>query len=228
MALLHIQNLHFAWPAQPALLDIPEFTLARAEKIFLSGPSGSGKSSLLALLAGVLLPQHGDIVLQGKSLSALRPAQRDAWRAAHLGFVFQQFNLLPYLSVRDNVLLPLRFSPTRRQRLQANPEQEAQRLLGELQLPAALWSARADSLSIGQQQRVAVARALIGRPELLIADEPTSALDADTQQAFLDLLFRECEANQAGLLFVSHDQRLSAHFDRVLSLRDINRAGSPV
>lgn len=225
--LLELNNLRHAWKGGPLLLDIPHLALAAGEKIFLSGPSGSGKSTLLSLLAGVLAPQGGTILMDGQDLTRLSASARDQFRADHLGFVFQQFNLLPYLSVRDNVLLPLRFSGARRERLSLPAEQEAERLLAELKLPAALWTQRADSLSIGQQQRVAVARALIGRPRLVIADEPTSALDADAQQAFLDLLFRECEAYGSSLLFVSHDQRLNVHFDRLVALRDINRAAVP-
>ncbi len=124
----------------------------------------------------------------------------------------------------DNVLLPLRFSRARRERLQADPKAEAGRLLSDLRLPESLWQQPAANLSIGQQQRVAVARALLGRPPLLIADEPTSALDADTQQAFLDLLFKECAQHGSAVLFVSHDMRLSHSFDRVVALASINHA----
>ncbi|MFN3587632.1 MAG: ABC transporter ATP-binding protein, partial [Moraxellaceae bacterium] len=188
MSVLALDRLRYAWPGQAALLDISSFALDAGERVFLHGPSGSGKSTLLALIAGVVVPQSGRILLHDTDLVALGSAERDRWRADMLGFVFQQFNLLPYLSVLENVLLPLRFSLPRRQRLKAAPETEAARLLTDLKLSPALWKVRADHLSIGQQQRVAVARALIGRPPLVIADEPTSALDADSQQAFLDLL----------------------------------------
>lgn len=225
MSLVDINGLRFAWKGQPALLDIPRLSLEAGEKVFLHGPSGSGKSTLLALLAGLLLPSAGTIRLDGEDVSHMSAARRDAWRADHLGFVFQQFNLLPWLSVMDNVLLPLRFSAERRQRLQDAPASEAGRLLQDLGLAPALWQQRAAALSIGQQQRVAVARALLGRPPLLIADEPTSALDADTQQAFLQLMFSECAQHGSAVLFVSHDLRLSSNFDRVLALADINQAG---
>lgn len=223
MNLLALDNIRYGWPGQPALLDIPRFALAPAERVFLHGPSGTGKSTLLALIAGVVTPHTGTLMLDGTDLAALNASARDRWRADQLGFVFQQFNLLPYLSAMNNVLLPLRFSAPRRQRLTAAATEEAARLLTDLKLPARLWPARADTLSIGQQQRVAVARALIGRPPLVIADEPTSALDADTQLAFLDLLFGECDQHGTALLFVSHDLRLAARFDRVVALADINR-----
>ncbi len=226
MSLLALDQLRYAWPGQAPLLDIPSFALAAGERVFLHGPSGSGKSTLLALIAGVIVPQSGRILLEDTDLAALGSAERDRWRADELGFVFQQFNLLPYLSVLENVLLPLRFSAPRRQRLKATPETEAARLLTDLKLSPALWKARADRLSIGQQQRVAVARALIGRPPLVIADEPTSALDADSQQAFLDLLFGECDQHGSALLFVSHDLRLAGRFDRQLALADLNRVAA--
>lgn len=224
MSLVEIADLHFAWGKHPELLHIPAFSLNSGERVFLHGPSGTGKSTLLALLAGVLLPSQGCIHLDGEDVAHMSAARRDAWRADHLGFVFQQFNLLPWLSVMDNVLLPLRFSAARRGRLTASPTEEAGRLLNDLRLPPRLWSQRAASLSIGQQQRVAVARSLIGRPPLVIADEPTSALDADTQLAFLDLLFSECEQHGTAVLFVSHDLRLSVRFDRVVALAEINHA----
>lgn len=224
MSLVEITDLRFAWGKNPELLHIPAFTLNAGERVFLHGPSGTGKSTLLALLAGVLLPSQGTIRLDGEDVAHMSAARRDAWRADHLGFVFQQFNLLPWLSVMDNVLLPLRFSTARRSRLGAPPTAEAGRLLTDLKLPSLLWSQPASSLSIGQQQRVAVARALIGRPPLVIADEPTSALDTDTQLAFLDLLFSECEQHGTAVLFVSHDLRLSVRFDRAVALAEINHA----
>ena len=224
MSLVEISDLRFAWGKNPELLHIPALTLNAGERVFLHGPSGTGKSTLLALLAGVLLPSQGTIRLDGEDVAHMSAARRDAWRADHLGFVFQQFNLLPWLSVMDNVLLPLRFSAARRRRLDASPAGEAGRLLTDLKLPSLLWSQPASSLSIGQQQRVAVARALIGRPPLVIADEPTSALDTDTQLAFLDLLFSECEQHGTAVLFVSHDLRLSVRFDRAVALAEINHA----
>lgn len=218
-----VAGLRFDWGDAPCL-DIAAFELAQNEQVFLYGPSGSGKSTLLNLLAGVLVPRAGELVVLGTALSRLAGAARDRFRADHLGLIFQQFNLIPYLSVLDNVLLPCRFSARRRERA-GDPRQTAARLLTHLDLDTALWTRRADALSVGQQQRVAAARALIGAPELIVADEPTSALDADRQDAFLDLLTRECAASGAALVFVSHDRRLAARFPRTLALPDINRAG---
>ena len=188
---------------------------------------GSGKSTLLGLLAGIQTANHGTLEVLGQPLAQLSGRARDHFRAANLGYIFQQFNLLPFLSVLDNVTAALTFSSEKRARLQGSPEQEARRLLGELQLPDEALHRPVHALSIGQQQRVAAARALIGQPELVIADEPPSALDADTREAFIRLLFDECRAAGASLLFVSHDQSLAPLFDRHLSLAELNRAAKP-
>ena len=229
--LLQVTDLQFAWPGQPVLLDIPAFSLQAGERLFLKGPSGSGKTTLLGLLGGVHQPQQGSITLLGQPLRQLSSLRRDRFRADHTGYLFQQFNLLPYLSVLDNVTLPCRFSALRRERaLRQQPtlDTAAEHLLRELGLSdATLHQRSAGALSIGQQQRVAAARALIGSPELVIADEPTSALDADSRDAFLKLLFDECEQMGSSLLFVSHDTSLATRFDRALSLAELNRASKP-
>ncbi|KJK08493.1 ABC transporter ATP-binding protein [Pseudomonas alkylphenolica] len=230
-ALIELTDLGFAWPGQAPLLDIPALRLEVGESLFLKGPSGSGKTTLLGLLGGVQKPDRGSIRLLGQDLSELTLAARDRFRVDHTGYIFQQFNLLPFLSVRENVELPCRFSRSRAQRAalrHGSIDQAAASLLAHLGLKdPSLLARRADSLSIGQQQRVAAARALIGQPELVIADEPTSALDADTREAFIRLLFAECRAAGSSLLFVSHDQSLAPLFDRQLSLTELNRAALP-
>lgn len=221
-----IADLTFAWPgAGGVCLDVPDFKVSRGERVFMHGPSGSGKSTLLSLVAGVLEPGAGRIVVLGQDLAALSARTRDRYRAANIGFVFQMFNLVPYLTALDNILLPCRFSCERVSRLEVPAPAEARRLAERLDLEAGLLDRPASELSVGQQQRVAAARALIGRPGLVIADEPTSALDADRQQRFLDLLLAECDAAGATLLFVSHDHRLSRRFERLVELRDINHVG---
>ena len=225
---IHLRDLSFTWPGQahPALA-LNELKVDACEHLFVSGPSGSGKSTLLAAIGGIIAPQAGSVEVLGQALQGLPAAQRDRFRVDHIGFIFQQFNLLPYLSVTDNVLLPCQFSPYRKARaLQQGgslPE-AAHALLAALDLAPALWTRPVTQLSIGQQQRVAAARALIGRPEIIVADEPTSALDSDRQQAFLDLLQRECGHGESALVFVSHDQRLAERFHRRIALEQINRA----
>ena len=208
-------------------LDLPGLTAARAQRLLVRGDSGCGKSTLLSLAAGVLLPTAGRVCLLGRDWQTLRSGARDARRVDHVGYVFQQFNLLPYLSVIDNVLLPCRFSARRAARAREAHGSEraaAQALLQTLELEAELWVRGASDLSVGQQQRVAAARALVGEPELVIADEPTSALDEGRRDAFMRLLIEQCERVRCALLFVSHDARLARHFDDVLDLQRVNRA----
>ena len=222
--MIALTDLVFRWPGQATpCLDIPDFALVDGELVFLHGPSGSGKSTLLGLLGGVAVPEHGAIALLGQDITHLSARARDRFRADHIGFIFQQFNLMPWLSALDNVRLPCTFSARRKQRA-GDAHAEAARLLTHLDLAPPLWQKPAAELSVGQQQRVAAARALIGKPEILIADEPTSALDAPRQQIFVDLLLREAAESGAALLFVSHDERLAVHFDRSIALTDINRA----
>ena len=227
--MIKLEQLRFAWPGSSAdCVAIDYLQIAAGRTLFLHGPSGGGKSTLLGLLAGVLLPSQGRVSLLGRDWAALRGGRRDAWRADHVGYIFQQFNLLPYLSVLDNVLLPCGFSALRKERALAvggSAVAAAGTLLAHVGLPQALWTRPAAELSVGQQQRVAAARALIGRPEVVIADEPTSALDAALREGFMDLLLGECRAAGSTLVFVSHDERLAARFDQQLSLAEVNRAG---
>jgi putative ABC transport system ATP-binding protein len=220
--MIRLADVRYAWPgAQADCLHIPALHVPAGRTVFLHGPSGCGKSTLLGLMAGVLVARTGRVELLGQDWAALRGGQRDARRADHVGVVFQQFNLLPYLTVLDNVLLPTRFSNARRERAGHGA---AQTLLQRVGLPQALWARRADALSVGQQQRVAAARALIGAPELVIADEPTSALDGALRDDFMALLMDACAAADSTLVFVSHDERLAARFDERLSLPDLNLA----
>jgi putative ABC transport system ATP-binding protein len=226
--ILELENLRFAWPSGPTILDIEELKIHSGEAVFLHGPSGCGKSTLLSLIAGVLLPQSGRVAIQGRNWSDLRQIARDRYRVDHVGYIFQQFNLLPYLSVLDNVLAPCRFSVGRRTAAierAGSARAEAESWLDGMGLERALWSRVARELSVGQQQRVAAARALIGRPALIIADEPTSALDEDRRNAFLDLLLSACTDAHSTLVFVSHDRRIASRFSREILLPSINRAG---
>ena len=209
--IIDLQQLKFHWQAKQPVLNIDEFRVNSGERLFLRGPSGCGKTTLLNLIAGIQRPVDGEVWVNGTELSDLSPTSRDRFRADHIGLIFQQFNLLPYLSVMDNVQLPCHFSALRRQRAQAHAgsiETAAISLLDELGLTGLLGQPVTD-LSIGQQQRVAAARALIGSPEILIADEPTSSLDSDNRSGFIDLLIRECDQHQITLLFVSHDRELT-------------------
>jgi putative ABC transport system ATP-binding protein len=222
-AVIEVRDLEFGWSPDRPLLRMEQLAIAATERVFIHGPSGSGKSSLLSLLAGVVLPQRGSLRVLDTEMTQLAGAARDAFRADHFGIIFQMFNLVPYLSMVENITLPCRFSARRRQQVdtRGGADREARRLLEHLDLADDAQSPGAVMrLSVGQQQRVAAARALIGRPEIVLADEPTSALDADRREAFLQLLFRECETEGATLLFVSHDRSLEILFDRSLALDD--------
>ena len=222
---IELNNVRFAWSGNDWVVDIDVFSIRHGEHVFLAGPSGSGKSTLLSLLGGVSVPNQGSVTLLGTELSRLGGWQRDRFRADHIGFVFQMFNLVPYLSMVDNVTLPCHFSRRRRESAEQTSGSiagEAQRLLQHLELGENLIDRAVTSLSIGQQQRVALARALIGSPQILIADEPTSALDEGTRERFVELLFQECEKHDTTLLLVSHDERLGTLFDRKVDLGDIN------
>ena len=229
--MIEIRDLRFAFPgASSEVLAIDALSVNAGETVFLHGPSGSGKSTLLALLAGVLVPSSGSVRVLGTAWSDLRSAERDRFRADHVGVIFQQFNLLPYLGVLDNVLLACRFSPRRTARAaegEGSAGLAAQALLREVGLEEALWRRPAAQLSVGQQQRVAAARAVIGAPELILADEPTSALDEERRRSFVDLLLAECAAARTTLVFVSHDERLATRFDRRIALAEINHASTP-
>ena len=227
--MIKLSNVIFRWQRHDVfVLDITDFSVATGECVFISGPSGSGKSTLLNLLGGVIQTQHGKVVVRETNISALSAPERDLYRADHMGLLFQMFNLIPFLSILDNVTLPCRFSFQRRKRAiekSGNVEREARRLLSRMGLDTdAIGQRSVKLLSTGQQQRVAAARALLGTPELVVADEPTSSLDADAKCAFLDLLFEEVRTAGSTLVFVSHENELGSRFDRVVSLREINRA----
>lgn len=234
--MVSLRDVRFSWasqqstePAQPTL-DIANFNLNRGERVFLYGPSGSGKSTLLSVIAAILKPQFGTVRVNGTDTQQLTGAASDQFRADNIGLVFQQFNLLPFMSVVDNVTLPCRFSGSKTKAVLSSAgslRAEAIRLLEAMKLPDALFTSRKTmQLSVGQQQRVAVARALMGQPPLLIADEPTSSLDTQARVAFLDLLFAELDRSGSSLLFVSHDESLKHLFDRSLSLAEINHAST--
>jgi putative ABC transport system ATP-binding protein len=224
MSALELKNLQFRYPSQvDDVLNIPKFSLTHGEKLFMYGPSGSGKTTLLSLIGGLFNPDSGSVSVLGRDISTMAPSARDKFRAQNIGFVFQVFNLLPYLTVIDNVLLPCRFGRQKTSSFVSERE-EASYLLSQLGLEA-YGNANVAKLSIGQQQRVAAARALIGSPGLIIADEPTSALDADARVDFLKVLFAQAKRGESSILFVSHDRGLAGEFDRAVGLAEINFAG---
>jgi putative ABC transport system ATP-binding protein len=225
---LRLEDVSFSWAGESSFaIAIDRLAVREGERLLVAGPSGCGKSTLLSLLCGIVHPAAGTIEVAGTDIARLRGAACDRFRAEHFGIIFQMFNLLPYATMLDNVLLPLSFAPARRRRAteRGTASDEACRLLARLGLGEDLERRQAARLSVGQQQRVAVARALIGRPEIVVADEPTSALDRDRQADFLALLFEEVARAGATLVMVSHDESLAPHFDRMLSVAAIARVG---
>ena len=218
---IRLDSVRFYWSKNKDFkIFIPELKISEGEKVLLLGESGSGKTTLLSLISGFLSPISGDIYLNEKNINSLSARSRDQYRSDNIGIIFQQFNLLPYANVIDNIILPLYFSKVRASKI-INQKETAINLCKSLRLPDTVTRMQANNLSVGQQQRVAVARALIGNPSLLIADEPTSSLDSDAQNIFLDLMFAQIEKNNSTLLMVSHDTSLSSYFDRVIDINEI-------
>lgn len=218
---LKLRKVFFRWPGRSSFsLSLADLTVSYGEKLLLLGASGTGKSTLLSVISGTLLPDQGSVEIAKTEITNLSASARDRFRAEQLGVIFQKFNLLPFGSVADNILLPLRFAPIRRNRVK-DAKSEVARLCAALGLPVDIGREKASSLSVGQQQRVAVARALIGHPPLIIADEPTSALDINSQDAFLDLLFTQAQTQGTSVVMVSHDERLGPRFDRILHMEEI-------
>lgn len=219
-----LQNLVFSYSdsINTTVLDIESWSVEANEQVFLCGRSGSGKSTLLNLLSGLLVANQGKVSVLDRQLGKMSAHQRDRFRAAHIGYVFQQFNLIPYLDAVDNIRLATFFSRSSSAKSQVIAEIKA--LLEQLNIKKSLWSRPAFKLSIGQQQRIAIARALINKPELIIVDEPTSSLDEKNRDAFVSLLLSMLRDYPATLIFVSHDMSLSQYFNRVDLLTEINRA----
>jgi putative ABC transport system ATP-binding protein len=227
--MIELNDVRFRWhPQGPLVLNIEKFKVNTGERVFIQGKSGSGKSTLLSMLGGIIIPETGLVKVNGTNFAQLKSKERDAFRADHIGIIFQLFNLIPYLSPIENTTLPCRFSKNRETVAigkSNSVDGEARRLLLQLHLQdEATINSPAFKLSIGQQQRVAAARSLIGSPQLIIADEPTSALDFDVRDTFMNLLFNEIATAGATLIFVSHDPNLANHFDRHIKISDINLA----
>lgn len=227
MTIIQLQDVQWTKNSKKSeyQLNVPKLQVEPGQKLLIQGPSGCGKSTLLNIIAGIMLPTNGQIKLLGQDLAKLSAVQRDKFRSDHIGVIFQQFNLLPYLSLLENVQLPGWFSTKRRANITSTTAKE---LLAELAIPAQLLTRSVSELSIGQQQRAAAARALIGKPEIILADEPTSALDEANTIAFLQLLFAQVNQHHSSLICVSHDSRLAQYFDQVVKFDQINQNSSTI
>jgi putative ABC transport system ATP-binding protein len=214
---LAVDQLRFSYPQSRFVLAIDELRIADAECVALVGPSGCGKSTLLKLLCGMLLPQQGRVVVGDAAMSALNDAERRAFRIRGLGFVFQDFALLDYLGVRENILLPGRLSPSLP--LDAVLRSRVDTLAAETGI-SSLLDRPVAQLSQGERQRVAICRALVGGPKLIFADEPTGNLDPFNKSRIFELLLTRARAAHATLVVVTHDHSFLDRFDRTLSLLD--------
>jgi putative ABC transport system ATP-binding protein len=219
---ISFRNVRFGYRKTEPVIHVPSFDVIAGDRIFLYGPSGSGKTTFLSLISGILLPQEGEISVLGRTITRLSASSRDELRGSEIGYIFQRLNLIPYLTVAENIALPCQLHAGRRKRITSGSiAEEIERLATRLDIRAKL-SSSVDRLSAGQQQRVAIARAIIGSPSIVIADEPTSSLDSARRDAFLALLTEIAEEVGTTLLFVSHDVSLAARFKTVLALDQVN------
>jgi len=217
--ILQSVKFNYAKSSTKQIIDIDLWSVADAEKVFIHGPSGCGKSTLLNLLSGLLKPKSGNIKLLNQSINHMSSRQKDKFRANNIGYVFQQFNLIPFLNAIENIYLASHFATKITKQLLIKQTHE---LLNTLDIKEIDWFTPVRYLSVGQQQRIAIARALINKPKILIADEPTSALDSANSDRFMSLLIALCAQHKMTLIFVSHDMSLSQYFDRVQALPTIN------
>jgi putative ABC transport system ATP-binding protein len=223
---IHLQNVVFGYDRRTPVLHVEELVVKTGKRVFLYGPSGSGKTTLLGLITGILQPQTGSCKVLGQEMTRMSMSARDQLRGSEIGYIFQSLNLIPYLTVQQNVALPCHIHARRRKNIVApTVTEEVERLIKRLELDTHI-DRGVKKLSTGQQQRVAIARAIIGKPRLVIADEPTSSLDTDRQQAFLELLFEVCDEAKATLVFVSHDRSLMTRFDEQIALSEVSRVSA--
>ena len=227
MTIINIQDMHFSYPLDNSFsLSIDTLITKNNCRLIIDGPSGCGKTTFLNLITGLLKPNKGQINVLNTPIHTLSASQCDQFRADHFGIIFQQFNLIPYLTIIDNIILPCTFSKKRTQNVltrSSSCKEEARRLCEELDIHDYLLQKPISHLSIGQQQRVAIARALIGQPDIIIADEPTSALDNERKDQFMTLLLDECNKYNTNLIFVSHDTSLKSKFDQTYSLNKASK-----
>lgn len=219
--MISLRNVRFAYPEDGFSLGVQALEVPSATKAAAIGPSGSGKTTLLNLVSGIERPADGEVTTAGVRVDRLSPSDRRSFRITTIGFVFQEFLLLDYLDVRDNILYPYRLHPELR--LDDRARERANTLAQNLGV-GSLLERLPTELSHGERQRVAIARALVTAPKVILADEPTGNLDPVTKRQALDLLFEQCDALGATLLMVTHDHALLTRFDQVIDLETLESA----
>ena len=202
-------------------IEFPDIEIETGQRLLISGFSGCGKTTLLSLIAGALRLQEGSINFNDNDYSDMSSMSLDKFRADHIGYIFQTLNLIPFLNVSENIALGIKFSKNRKSKV-SDMHQEIERLISSLGLEKEILNIAIDNLSVGQQQRVAVARALLGKPDLILADEPTSALDNDTTKKFLDEVMNTFDPSHQAIIMVSHDLSIAPYFDTVLDFNKHN------
>ena len=202
-------------------IEFPDIEIETGQRLLISGFSGCGKTTLLSLIAGALRLQEGSINFNDNDYSDMSSMSLDKFRADHIGYIFQTLNLIPFLNVSENIALGIKFSKYRKSKV-SDMHQEIERLISSLGLEKEILNTAIDNLSVGQQQRVAVARALLGKPDLILADEPTSALDNDTTKKFLDEVMNTFDPSHQAIIMVSHDLSIAPYFDTVLDFNKHN------
>lgn len=215
--MISISNLYFQYNEGDFRLSIPEFVIKKSEKVAVIGPSGSGKTTLLNLIAGIVIPKQGAIRVNNVPVSNLSDNERRDFRITNIGFVFQDFELLDYLNVLDNILHPYRI--TRALELDTETRKRAVSFADEMGIGDML-KRHASDLSQGEKQRAAICRALLPGPRLILADEATGNLDPDNKTLILDMLFKSVKNHNATILAVTHDHELLKRFDRVINFKD--------
>lgn len=225
MLTIQLKDIRYSYPDTPAkqVLNIKSWAVAAGEQVFVHGPSGGGKSTLLNLLSGMLKADSGELSVMGQRLDKISSRQRDRFRADHIGCIFQQFNLIPYLDAVDNIQLAHQFAKKNRS---SSLKDDIKSLLFSFRIDSSDWQKPVAKLSTGQQQRIAIARAMINKPELLIADEPTSSLDQGNRDNFMSELMAMVTEHNTTLLFVSHDMSLAKYFKRIDALAEMNTIGA--
>ena len=222
--MIEIENLRFRYPRSDFVLDLPQLSVAAGEKVAIVGPSGCGKTTLLNLISGIVVPDSGSIEVADHAVSNLSDSARRNFRIAGIGMVFQQFELVEYLNTRENILLPFSINSTLK--LDSSVRAAAGELAQAMGLGEKL-SRRASQLSQGEQQRVAICRALITQPNIILADEPTGNLDPRNKHLILDLIFGQAEQNKQTLVVVTHDMGILSGFDRTIDFEQFRVEAFP-
>ena len=221
--MISINNLYFQYPKSEFAIEISELSLAAGQRLAIVGPSGSGKTTLLNLVAGITRPQRGTLSVCGRNVDRMNDQQRRRFRISEIGFVFQRFELVDYLDVRDNIALP--YLINRSLKLTPQIRSEVKTLAEKMGIQDLLFR-HPDKLSQGEKQRVAICRALITSPKLILADEPTGNLDPANKQLILDLFFEQLSGTDRGLIVVTHDMSVAKQCDRIVDFSTLQSAAN--